>query len=189
MNEQTTILGIGTARSGTTSLAHFLQEQGLNVTHEDTTSIDWRREKRPERYARLFRSLQKKRGDVACWITPAIFDLMEDLEDPKCLALLRPKEETVESLTACLAEERIREGRKFMGYPFPNYSGCPVEEAWGQYWEDYREIAETLTETYPDRTLCVPIHDLETDEMQEEIGVFLGLGEVNAVNQCHKNER
>lgn len=184
-----TILGIGTARSGTGSLAHFLSEQGLDVSHEDTTSIDWRRERRPQRYARLLRGLQRKDGDVACWLAPAIFDLMDDLEDPRCIALLRDKEDTVESLVESLGEERIRRGRKFMGFPFPNYPDCPLEEAWRKYWEDYRRIVGKLTAAYPERVLCVQTENLGSEDTQQEIGEFLELESLNTVKPCHKNKR
>lgn len=189
MTDDTTILGIGTARGGTTSLAHWLQAQGLDVGHEGTTSVDWRREKRPERYARMLRGLERKDGDVACWLVPAALDLMEDLEDPRCIALLRPKEDTVDSLVEWMGEERIRQGRKFVGYPFPNYPDCEIEEAWARYWQDYRRVVAKLTAAYPERTLCVPLYEIESEEVQQEMAEFLGLDSLNTVKHCHKNAR
>jgi len=188
MNSQT-IIGIGTARGGTQSLAHWLAGQGLDIGHEETWSLDWRREVREERYGWNKRRLQDWDGDVACWLTQAAGDLLSDLPEAKCVAMLRPQEDVVESLMETMPPHRIREGRMFSGLPFPNYKEGATEEAWAKYWEEYREVARSLKEGYPDRVMEVPLYELEEEGTQRELAGFLEIEDPQILDQCHKGKR
>jgi hypothetical protein len=188
MSEQT-IIGIGTARGGTQSLAHWLSAQGLGVGHEETWSLDWRREAREERYAWNKRRLQDCDGEVACWLTQAAGDLLSDLPEAKCVAMLRPQEDVVESLVETMPPHRIRDGRMFSGLPFPNYKEGSTEEAWAKYWEEYRETARSLKEAYPRRVMEVPLYELEDEDTQREIADFLEIEDPQILDQCHKGKR
>lgn len=184
-----TVIGIGTARGGTQSLAHWLSEQGLDIGHEETWSLDWRREIREERYTWTKRRLDDWDGDVACWLTQGAADLLEDMPQTKCVAMMRPKEEAVSSLTETLPAHRIRDGRMFSGLPFPNYKTGSTEEAWGKYWGDYMRIVRRLTEEYPGRVLPVLLHTLETEETQRKIAEFLEIEDPCILGSCHKGKR
>jgi hypothetical protein len=184
-----TIIGIGTARGGTQSLAHWLSEQGLDIGHEETWSIDWRREVREARYGWTKRRLQKWDGDVACWLTQAAEDLLLDMPDAKCVAMLRPKGDVVESLVETMPPHRIREGRMFSGLPFPNYKEGSTEEAWAKYWEDYCVKTRRLKEFYPSRVLKVPLYELEDEDTQCELAEFLQIDDPQILDQCHKGKR
>lgn len=184
-----TIIGIGTARGGTQSLAYLLQQQGLEVGHEDSVSLDWRREKMPQRYARTLRYLRRTDGDVACWLTQAAVDLIEDLEDARVIAMLRDEEPTVESLVETLGQKRIRSNEPFGPMAFPAYEDGSLEEAWARYWQDYRQEVAKLTSAYPERTLCVEISEIEDEETQQQIAEFLGISEWEHVADCHKGKR
>jgi hypothetical protein len=188
MNSQT-IIGIGTARGGTQSLAHWLSEQGLDIGHEETWSLDWRREVRDERYGWNKRRLQDWDGDVACWLTQAAGDLLSDLPEAKCVAMLRPQEDVVESLVETMPPHRIRDGRMFSGLPFPNYKEGSTGEAWAKYWEDYCVKTRRLKEFYPSRVLKVPLYELEEEDTQREIADFLEIEDPQILDQCHKGKR
>jgi len=183
-----TIIGIGTARGGTQSLAHVLQEQGLGVGHEESVSIPWVRD-RPVRYGRTVKYLRRTDGDVACWLTQAAADLMEDFPEAKILAMLRPKGETVDSLVECFGAQRIRAPKPFGPMCFPTYTNCSVEEGWTRYWQDYRQEVAKLTAAYPERTLCVSVGKLSIEEEQERIAQLLGIEDWTHVTDCHKGKR
>lgn len=183
-----TIIGLGTARGGTQSLAHWLGEQGLDVGHECTTSIDWKRE-RPERYRRALNYLRDHDGDVAHWLTQAAGDLMEDLDDAKIIAMVRDKDDTVESMMECFMPTRIRSDRPYGPMCFPTYTECSLEEAWVRYWERYQAIITKLTAKYPDRTLQVGLEWLQTYPMQQTMARFLVLKDWIYVEHCHKGKR
>jgi hypothetical protein len=184
-----TVIGIGTARGGTQSLAHWLSEQGLDIGHEETWSLDWRREVREERYTWTKRRLEDWDGDVACWLAQAAHDLLGDLPEAKCVAMMRPKEEVVESLCETMPPHRIREGKMFSGLPFPNHKDGSTEEAWGKYWEAYMSEVGRLREHYPDRVLPVNVTELETEEKQREIAGVLGIEDPCILGSCHKGKR
>jgi len=186
--EASTIIGIGTARGGTQSLAHVLQEQGLDIGHEESVSIPWERNM-PTRYGRTVKHLRRTDGDVACWLTQAAADLMHDLPGAKVLATLRPKEDTVDSLVECFGAQRIRVPKPFGPMCFPTYTDCSVQEGWSRYWQDYRQEVAKLTAAYPERTLCVTLEDLGTEDEQERIAGFLGIEGWNHVTDCHKGKR
>jgi len=183
----TPIIGIGTARSGTKSLAYLFREQGLDVTHEGTTSVAWDRST-PTRYRRMKQHLEEHDGDVACWLTQAAADLLEETEG-KVVALKRPREDTVESLCEHMAEVRIREDKAFGPMVFPTYPDVPLPEAWQNYWELYRETLGGLVSAYPERVLCVETYDLESEETQAEIAGHFGIEDWTHVKDAHLNER
>jgi len=183
-----TIVGIGTARSGTKSLAKLLQAQGLDVGHEDTTSVPWDVSRKPGRYGRIKRDLEGCDGDVACWLTQAAGRLLRDT-DCRVLTMMRPKADTVDSLLAHFEGLRIREDRPFGPMVFPTYTECSLQQAWETYWHDYRDEVRGLQERYPARVLPVPIESIETREGQERIARFLGIQHWDYVRDCHHNKR
>lgn len=183
-----TIIGIGTARGGTKSLARLLQAQDLDVTHEGTTSLPWQDGYREGRYEWTLRTLREQDGDVSFWLTQGARRLLEDLPETKCLVLKRPKADTVESLMATMAPTRLSESRSFHGMVFPTIEG-PPEEAWGEYWELYREIAGGLEGTYPDRVHSVGLYDLETEDEQAALAEFLGIDDWTYVHDLHYGQR
>lgn len=183
-----TILGIGTARSGTMSLARLLAAQGLDVGHEKTNSLPWARD-RPKRYARAKRELKRRDGDVACWLTQAAEDLMEALPEAKIIALHRPKPDTVESLLAHMAGLRIRSSRPFGPMVFPTYRDRDLKAGWEAYYDDAHAVIDQVCEQYPSRTLRVATYQLETREEQRRIADFLGVTEWTHIPDCHHNRR
>jgi len=182
-----TILGIGTARSGTMSLAKLLQAQGLDIGHERSTSVDWQLEKQT-RFGRLQRELDQWDGEVACWLTQAAPRLMEQT-GAKTIAMLRPKADTVDSLINHMAGIRIRSDRPFGPMIFPSYTDRDLKAAWEAYWDDYVRMVGRLVSAYPNRVLCVRTYELETETEQERIADFLGIDDWHYVNDCHHNKR
>jgi len=186
--DASTIIGIGTARGGTQSLAHVLQEQGLDVGHEESVSIPWQRDM-PSRYGRTVKHLRRTDGDVACWLTQAARDLLEDIPAAKVLGVLRSKEDTVESLVECFGAQRIRASKPFGPMCFPTYTDCSVEEAWARYWDEHVRVVSALKDTYPSRVLTVDPEILSAPETQQQIARFLEIDNWTHVTDCHKGKR
>jgi hypothetical protein len=126
---------------------------------------------------------------VACWLTQAARDLIQDLDDVRVVALRRNKEETVESLVECFGAQRIRAEKPFGPMCFPTYDDYPMEEGWAQYWEDYMEVVSDLEDEHPGRVLTVDLSVLEAEETQERIARHVGVDEWHHVEPCHKGKR
>jgi hypothetical protein len=183
------VLGIGTARSGTMSLARLLQAQGLDVGHEDTTSVPWDLSRKPARFGRLKRELESRDGEVACWLTQAAHRLLDEYDEARVIALHRPKDDTVESLLAQMAGLRIRSDRPFGPMVFPTYTDRDLKEGWEAYWEDYMAYVEDLSVTWPDRVFQVPTYQIENKHTQNRIADFLSIPDWQHVDECHHNRR
>jgi hypothetical protein len=183
------ILGIGTARSGTMSLARLLQAQGLDVGHEDTTSVPWDVSRKPARFGRLKRELESRDGEVACWLTQAAPRLLEEFSHAKVIALHRPKDDTVQSLLAHMAGLRIRSDRPFGPMVFPTYTDRDLKAGWEAYWHDYQQAVNHLTEKWPERVLRIRTYRLEDGPTQNQIADFLSIPDWQHVDECHHNRR
>jgi len=175
-----TVLGLATARGGSTSLAHLLQEQGLEVGHEDSPPLPWEGD---VHFGRCLRHMRRNDGDVAFWLLNGAARLLERLPDARAVAVLRPREETVASLKATMEKRRLRETETFGGMVFP------AVQSWGAYWERWREHLCGLESGYPSRVLSVPLAEIETEEVQAKIAGHLGVEDWTHVADCHKNAR
>jgi len=187
--DASTIIGIGTVRGGTKSLAKLLQEQGLDVTHEGTDSLDWRREFRENRYLGVRRHLESHDGDVANWLVQGAADLLADIQGSVVVSVRREKDDTVESCLATMNERRLRESRSFAGIPFPTYEDMPIREAWEQYWAEYRQRVGSLKASSKSRVHEVKLEQLGTKEAQAGLANFLGVEDWTYVEDCHYNQR
>jgi hypothetical protein len=170
-----TIIGIGTPRSGTRALATLLQDEGLDVTHESSSSIDWNREHRERRYGETKQHLRDRDGDVAYWLTQAAHDLLDEMPRAVVIALKRPKTASVHAMMENLSADRLREARSLKGFAFPTFKQRSVQEGWKKYWELYREQLGSLKGANEDRVLEVQTTSLDEEETRERVCDFLNL--------------
>jgi len=176
-----TVLGLATARGGSTSLAHLLQEQEVGVGHEDSPPLPCRPE--GAQFGRCLRHMRRHDGDVAFWLINGAVRLLERLPDARAVAALRPRDETVASLKATMEKRRLRETKTFGGMVFP------AVQSWGAYWEWWREHLGGLESGYPSQVLSVPLAEIETEEVQAKIAGHLGIEDWTHVSDCHRNAR
>src|SRR5437667_11423287 len=102
MQDRRIILGIGSGRCGTRSLANLLNRQpGTRVTHEEPPRLPWRiphARAMAQRLAQIERSRQEQVvGDVALYYLPYVEQAIEHSPDVRILCLKRPREEVIES--------------------------------------------------------------------------------------------
>src|SRR5262245_3459710 len=99
MEDKRLILGIGTGRCGTRSLALLLNRQpGAKITHEDYPLLPWR-DPRPSAIAQRLKKLARRKtpitGDVASFYLPYVEHAVAIAPDIRIVCLERPKEEVV----------------------------------------------------------------------------------------------
>jgi len=163
------VLGCGTGRCGTKSLAEFLDQQpNSEVSHEFGQQLRWNKkdcdlfEKRLE----IWTLNGGIRGDVALWYLPYIeilvreeiyqnevfsFQLHDIINKFRVVCLKRDREETVQSFI-----KHQNSGNTFQekggSWPevdraFPTYpDDLTQEKAISEYWHDYYETAEWISD-------------------------------------------
>lgn len=146
------LVGLGTGRCGTHSLAHLLSSQiGVDCVHERPPSLSWRGEIDPGkqfRWARL--SPARIYADIGFYYLPYIEQLMREFPQMRFLCLKRDKRETIASFlrvqpasTNWFSDDPsfCRDGWHRC---FPKYDTASFEAAVSRYWEDYYEKAHSL---------------------------------------------
>lgn len=191
------VLGVGTGRCGTDSLASLLDIQtGASVTHErfgpqvpwGTGGYDWLRHLTQERPPG--RALY---GDVALYWLPQIERLLTDpaLRDVarglRVVALRRGQAATVESY---MKKTEGPDGRNhWMNHDGSTYTPCKLgwdqcypkfraedkREALSMYWAAYYGEVDRLTEKYPAQVQCFDMNALNSRGGQRAILQFVGI--------------
>lgn len=191
MSDQQLIIGLGTGRCGTVSLASFLNAQSnTRVIHEGTIGgkhhlfhwnggsdevITW--------LETLRQHLRKQRfGDVAYYFLPHVEVILERWPDAKFVVLKRERSATVESYlhkTRGLNHWMDHNGSEWWFDPvydptYPTLDAPSKKAAVERYWDLYYHRIDTLLTTYPDAFTLHNMHDLNSLEGRREILSFLG---------------
>jgi hypothetical protein len=187
------IIGIGTGRSGSTSLTKFLQQQhGAVVSHERPPRLPWvPNTQRAKVHLRLFEYLlaeNKLVGDVSHWWLPYLDYVFDSFPTAKVVALQRDREQTIRSF------ENIKSYGDFhfnhwhdhggVGWRttkwdecYPKYETKDRFEAIGQYWDEYYETVKEWRLGKPHQIFLAPVDILNSREGQDELLTFLGIDE------------
>ena len=183
------IIGIGTGRSGSTSLVKFLQAQhGAFVSHERPPRLPWvPNTQRLEVHLRWFESLTAAYslvGDVSHWWLPYLQYVFEANPDVKVVALQRDREQTIKSFEKLkgFGEAKSNHWNDHMGVGwrqnvwdecYPSYATKDRFEAIGHYWDAYYETVKEWNLRKPDQFFLA--HILNSREGQDEWLTFLGV--------------
>jgi len=186
------VLGIGTGRSGSTSLTELLAAQShARVTHEMPPILYWDQNTSADAFhINRFKHLLTQYsivGDVAHWWLPKIEYVIQSIPSVRIVALKREKQETVDSFL------KIKGGNgkgainhwtphngdywsKNIWDPcYPKYTTTTLEDALGLYWEHYYLEVEKLLNKYPNNLQIYATDSLSKADSQREILSFIGL--------------
>lgn len=186
MEQKQILLGIGTGRCGTVSLATLLnQQEDAAITHESRPLLPW--EKDMSILQRKIQGLLRRDatfvGDVAFYYLPYVKDILHLYPSCKIICLSRDKEETVQSY---LKKTRGRNhwmqhnGSSWKKDPtwdvcYPKYTTANKQDALRLYWEDYHQKVLTLCREHPENIKLFQMNDaLNTAQGQQELLSFLG---------------
>lgn len=187
----TFILGIGTGRCGTQSLATLLNEQrDASVTHERfRANVPWGRDgdRWLERLLREAPSGDGLYGDVALYWLPQAERLLSeahaDSYDVRIVGLKRDKEETIDSYLRKTPDRnhwQLHDGIEYdhcrLGWDkcYPKFVAESKREALSMYWSYYYGEIARLEDKYPERIRCFPTDALNTERGQRAILNFVG---------------
>ena len=172
------IIGFGTGRCGTKSLAEFLNKQpGLNVTHEGV-ALGWY-PALADTDVRLNAFLKREGdiGDVGFYWVHYLDLIFHRHQGAKAINLIRDDEEVVASFWNHLGENESTVG--WHGYPFdsPNWT----KDAVRFMVKRYRYIESELYKTYPFSIYRLPMQALNSKREMGKLLDWLGVSPDNRV--------
>ena len=190
---QQIIIGLGSGRCGTLSLAELLDQQdNATVTHECRPLLTWESQNRDraarERLRRITQDNSTFVGDVGSFYLPYVDALMEQNDQIRFVCLKRPCEEVVRSFEKWVDRIhavptdhwRVNRSNGYLHHPvwstiFPKYEADSREDAIRRYWTEYYQTAEELAERYPSGFRIFDMQEaLNTDHGQREVLSFAG---------------
>lgn len=192
---QAIVLGMGTGRCGTHTLAELLNRQpDASFTHEQPPLLPWR----PvpdwsairERLRRL-RGTRPQRliGDVALFYLPYVEEAIALEPEIRVICLERPREEVVASFCRWADTIHPLPTDHWADEPpagwhhdpiwsriFPKYAGLTSrEERIGRYWDEYHREAAELARRYPANVRIFPTEALNVEAGVRDILTFAGV--------------
>jgi len=136
-----TVIGLGTGRSGTTSLAALLNAQrGAHVGHESYPwTLPWSPD--PADIKKAGKWLGEQDGYLVGDVSHAWLPMVQYLDGVRCIALRRRVEDTVDSFVRAIPAAYIQEDGTHGRAEFPTYD-LPERGAWRRYVQVYHFWAD-----------------------------------------------
>lgn len=182
------VLGIGTGRSGTVSLANLLDAApGTHITHEALPRLPWEYAEAPlAQHLKQFRERSEAIvGDVASYWLPYIEEILRRWEDVRIIYVERERAAVVDSFVIKMKGKKNHwmhhNGRRWRrdrnwDQCFPKYDVDDMATAIGLYWDEYAARAHALCDTYPDHIRGWKMEDaLNTEAGAAEIARFIDI--------------
>ncbi len=184
------VIGLGSGRSGTQSLARLLNLQyKAKVWHEkEQWRIPWvngvRRVKHQLHVFRFLSLFYHLVGDIAFYYLPYVPLIQEIIPDAKFICMRRERDATIKSyvnwvgrLNFCpwINHDGTQWSFNHWDQCYPKYNAQTIEEAVALYYDEYYRIAEEFEKRYPHQFRIFWIDDLNTKEGQNKIFDFLNI--------------
>lgn len=174
------VIGLGSGRCGTASLARLLNLQpNVSVTHEGCP-LPW--EFYQEAWDWNMRKLNSGKppwgeeiiGDVGYYWVNYVERLLNIRPDTKFICLKRDRQEVMDSYMAHSSGLNVHPTDDWFRM-FPRYN-LPKKEAVGAMWDDYYRISEGWAVKYPKSFSIMEMHDVLNDKngMNKALS-FLGI--------------
>jgi hypothetical protein len=177
------VVGLGTGRCGTLSLATMLGRQPMaNVTHERTPALFWNNEPCPTRHLELDENKAHTiYGDVGFYYLPHVLRIWDRFPETKFVCLKRDMHATVASFERYLSptcnhwttprdNECARWDRSYPRIWKPTRTECIQE-----YWLRYYDKAERLQADYTGNFRIFMTETMNTEEGVKSIFEWLGV--------------
>lgn len=181
------VIGLGTGRCGTDSLAYFLDlQEGANVSHElFKHKLRWQGGEKQIDKLLQWMKLQTDQtlvGDVAFAYLPYVGYILSRWPTAKFICLQRDRTETIESFIKKTPGRNHwvqHDGAQWQADRwdgcFPHYAAPSKPEALGRYWDEYYATAAELQAAYPAAFRIFPTTALNQREGQQALLSFIGI--------------
>lgn len=186
------IIGVGTGRCGTTSLAKIISLQPKHlITHESEPHLPWNFDESmiQQKISYLQKYDAEVVGDAGFYYLPYLEYLIERYNNIKVIGLKREKQKVIKSYlkkTKGRNHWMEHDGSKWRldeWYDkYPKYQAKTKKEALSRYWEEYYDILETIKRKYPSNILVMDMNYALNDlEGINKILSFIGVEETKRV--------
>lgn len=174
------IIGLGSGRCGTVSLASLLRlQEKTSVTHENCP-VPWEFDEHAWDWIITKKLLSGNKpydteviGDVGYYWINYIDRLLDLKLDTTFVCLKRDRKEVIESMWGYTSGLNVHPTDDWYRM-YPRYDAHP-KDAVGLMWDDYYEIAEACLRKYPDKFILMDMDDALNDEdKQEKMLKFMG---------------
>lgn len=196
--EKRLVLGVGSGRTGSESLAYLLDVQPDGcVSHEFSLfcaeghraarhrpplAWDTPRAEAREAIIGLSRHRGTIVGDAGSYWLPQLAWVLEELENVRVVGVTRDRASVVRSFLEKSTNRNHwmrHDGAEWVADPvwdpaFPKYDCDDKEEAIGRYWDDYYGECDRLVAAHPDRFRLWPLKSLSDPVAAREILLFAG---------------
>jgi hypothetical protein len=180
------VIGLGTGRCGTASLAALLgAQEGVHVGHEQAPMIPWRPSS--DDNERAVRWLEAQPGPVVGDVAHAWISLVPQLAahaSVQCVALWRPVGETAASFCRHMPAAYIQTNSLKGALQFPTYD-LPERVAWRRYVTTYHNRMAGLSDCIE----ILPMEALNSQRGQRRILRAAGIPHQQHTyfDECHHN--
>lgn len=184
------VIGLGTGRSGTHSIAALLGRQpGTEARHQPPPCLPWQVDHGWYRLTNEYiAAIDAPVVALVGWYYLPYVDLLARDHDAWFVCLRRDREETVRSIDRLTSEFDHWSNRSPLASAdtrwrtlFPHYDVDDKLEALGRYWDEYHELVEAQAARRPDRVHLLPTTDLNDEPGVRRILRAAGYGEEAAV--------
>lgn len=198
------ILGIGTGRCGTMSLAKLLNHQNYTTVKHEWELMPWNiNPKAFTKKSKMIENVNNKYvGEVAYYLLPYLKRFFQKYKDNlKIIALQRSREKTVQSYLDKTGRKSSRDrhhwynhgGKRWDKDPkwdptYPNIGIKNKREAIEEYYDQYYNIVEQWENKYPHLIKLFPTDNLNSSKGQSEILEFIGLEKYIHLHPCRYNK-
>ena len=194
------ILGCGTGRCGTMSLAKLLNGcKESNIEHERGTVLPWIIDSK--KWISVYKEINKLEGkyvgNVSFFYLNYIKKAIEDL-GAKVVILKRDKKKVVESfIDRGGGYNHFTQNKNTHKFDicFPKYEGLETRKAYEKYWIEYNKIAKELQEKYPENIKIFSVDKLNSKKGQDSIFDFCNIEKEdrvyleNTYHNTHLNQK
>ena len=188
--EKTVVIGCGTGRCGTTSLAKLITGcEDAVCEHERRPLLPWvfNKELFQERVRWFATSKAAVTGDVAYYYLPYLKKLIGVFPALKIVCIERDRQAVIDSFmwkTSWQNRWRDHNGTQWAkdavwDRTFPKYDIMDKQEAIGAYWDDYHRTIRRIAGKFPANVELVRTEELNTASGQRKIFDFLEMPEKN----------
>lgn len=201
------VLGVGTGRSGSTTLSALLDAQpSARVTHEAKPILYWDRETNADDFhIGRFRHLMTRHalvGDVAHWWLPKLPRLIALFPSVRIIALKRDKQQTVESFLRIKGGDKQGAVNHWVEHDgqywtknhwdgcYPKFNATTLKESIELYWDTYTEEIDRLSDLHPANVRTYVTESLSDEAAQADMLSFIGVSDKDRVLMpgLHQNQ-
>ena len=184
------IIGYGTGRCGTKSLASFLnQQEGFNVTHEKVALGWYQAFTDTEIAVRDFVSRDSQViGDVGFYWINYLDLILRKYPNAKAINIFRDEEEVVESFWSYKKPDEVNQVfEKWCSYPYD--SSESTKDAIAFTIKRYRFLENEVLKHYPASIYRLRMGDLNNKNKLEDLLDWVGSSKLRMLKPVHINTR